>query len=292
MSFFAAARPAGGTDAVCLDLADLTISLGGLESALARRLLERYAPYARSSAADGRALHVRVGLEDREYFIEPPAVPEVNPVLLACDGTRVRYLGYELAGWFDASGGEGQILLTRGRYEPDIRAFENYIRAAVAWQAASRGGALVHAASAVYKDKGFLFYGPSGAGKSTLSACNTRAAVVSDDLSLLLPRGDGGLDLVGSPFRGTYTGGAPVVGRYPLVRGYRIVKDVTADVRTVPRVRVFAELIANLPFVADAFPSRPDLFERFERTFAALPLAHLHFRKDDSYWDAIEAAGF
>jgi hypothetical protein len=28
-----------------------------------------------------------------------------------------------------------------------------------------------------------------------------------------------------------------------------------------------------------------------ERTFRDVPLAHLHFRKDDGYWDAIDRAG-
>jgi hypothetical protein len=172
-----------------------------------------------------------------------------------------------------------------------VRAIENYVRSAVAWQAAERGGALVHSASAVLNGKGYLFYGPSGAGKSTLSACNTRASVLSDDLSLVLPRPGGGLDVAGSPFRGTYTGGPPVRGRFPLVAGFRIVQAPQAEVREVPRVRVLTSLIANLPFVDDAFTVRPDLFERFERTFGALTLRHLHFRKDDSYWDAIAAAG-
>ncbi len=243
---------------------------------------------------------MRLGTEDRDYFIDPPEIPEDNPVLLAPDGARVRYLGYRLAGWFETRGGRGEALLARGEYEPDLRAIENYMRVATAWMAAWRGGALVHAASAVLNDRGYLFFGPSGAGKSTLSAANTRARVVSDDLSLVLPRscggliapgGRGGLDLVGSPFRGTYTGGPPVIGRFPLVHGFRIVKDTRAEVRAVPRVRAFAELVANLPFLVDSFPSRPELFARFEETFAPLPLSHLHFRKDDSYWDAIERAG-
>jgi hypothetical protein len=49
--------------------------------------------------------------------------------------------------------------------------------------------------------------------------------------------------------------------------------------------------VGNLPFVAEAFAERPDLFASVQQTFATLPLAHLHFRKDDSYWDAIAAAG-
>ena len=116
--------------------------------------------------------------------------------------------------------------------------------------------------------------------------------MISDDLSLVLPRDGGGLDVVGSPFRGTYEGGPPVLGRFPLAAGFRLVQAPAAEVRPVARVRGLAELVGNLPFVAEAFGARPDLFERTERSFAGIPLAHLHFRKDDSYWDAISAAGF
>jgi hypothetical protein len=212
-------------------------------------------------------------------------------VLIACDGDRVRYLGYRIAGWFDCAAGSGQLLLARGAYEPAERAAENYIRAAVAWQAASRGGALVHAASAVWREKGFLFYGESGAGKSTLSAANRRGRVVSDDLTLVLPGRDGRPEIVGSPFRGTYEEGEQVVGQFPLAAGFRIIQDRTAAVRQVARVRAMAELVGNLPFVAEAFGRRPDLFDRLSRTFEGVPLAHLHFCKDESYWDVIEREG-
>ena len=161
----------------------------------------------------------------------------------------------------------------------------------MAWCAAERGGALVHGASAVRDGRGYLFYGESGAGKSTLSAVNTRARIVSDDLSLVLPRPGGGLDLIGSPFRGTYEDGEPVVGRFPLAAGFRIVKADRAEVRPAERLIAFGQLVGNLTFVAEAFGARPDLFASVEAAFAAVPLFHLHFRKDDSYWDAIAAAG-
>lgn len=291
MSFFAAPRREAGTRSVRIDLAGLGLIIEGLDGTLETILSERYVPYTapEASAPAPDDLRVSLRLEETDYFIDPPPTPEDNPVLLACDGARVRYLGYRLAGWFDTRGGRGEMVLAQGNYEPPVRAIENYIRSAVAWQAAERGGALVHSASAVLNGKGYLFYGPSGAGKSTLSACNTRASVLSDDLSLVLPRPGGGLDVAGSPFRGTYTGGPPVLGRFPLVAGFRIVKATEARVAPVPRVRSFTELVANLPFVVDALDRRPELFARFEATFRDLPLAHLHFRKDDSYWDAILA---
>ncbi len=50
--------------------------------------------------------------------------------------------------------------------------------------------------------------------------------------------------------------------------------------------------MTSLALVAEAFDSRPDLFEQTLRVFSSLPLAHLQFSKDDSYWDAIESAGY
>jgi len=275
-----------------MSLAELRIEIEGLDAALATSLRDRYGVYADEGAerAD-TALRVRFAREACDYFIEPPTSPEFNPVWLACDGSLIRYLGYQIAGWFDTRARRGEILLSRGDHEPELRALENYLRCAVAWSAAERGGALVHAASLVRDGTGYLFYGESGAGKSTLSAVDTRARVVSDDLSLLLPAAGGGLDLVGSPFRGTYEQGAPVVGRFPLKAGFRIVKAPRAEVRPVPRPLAFGQLVGNLTFVAEAFGERPDLFASVETAFAPVPLFHLHFTKDDSYWDAISAAG-
>jgi hypothetical protein len=291
MDFFAEPRPAGGERSVALCLGPLELEIGGLEPALAETLLKRYAPYSTAAASSGSALRVRVGVEPTDYFIDPPEQMEFVPVRIACDGARVRYLSYRVAGWFDTVGGEGQLLLAGGDFEPPERAMENYIRAAVAWQAACRGGGLVHAASAVWKDRGYLFYGESGAGKSTLAACNQRARIVSDDLSLVL-RGEDGPVLTGSPFRGTYQGGPPVVGAFPVRAGFRLVQAPEAAVLEIDRPRALSELVGNLPFVAEAFSVRPDLFDSVEQTFFGLPLAHLHFRKDDSFWDAIEAAGY
>ena len=48
---------------------------------------------------------------------------------------------------------------------------------------------------------------------------------------------------------------------------------------------------SNLPFVAEGFARRPDLFGKIQRSFESIPLMHLHFIKDDTYWDAIREAG-
>jgi len=289
-AFFALERAPLGDRVVGVDLGGLAFSLEGLDDDLAGALRDRFGIWAAERVPG--ALRVKVGREERVCFLEPAAEPEFTAVFLACDGDRVRYLSYRVAGWFDAGpGGEGRLLLSRGGSEPALRSFENYVRAAVAWQAASLGGALVHAASAVRDGKGYLFYGESGAGKSTFAEVNRRGTILSDDLSVVLPGEGGRPELLGSPFRGTYEEGAPVRGRFPLAAAFRLVKGECAEVVSVPRVLAFGQLVGNLAFLAEAFDARPDLFASVERAFAKVPLRQLRFRKDDSYWDAIEEAG-
>lgn len=291
-AYFATPRKEAGDLSFGLSLDALRVVLSGLPADLERDLRNRFRPYADDGTGpEEAALRLRVATDDRDYYIAPPAEAEFNPVWIAAEATAVRYLGYRIAARFDTKTGEGETLLSRGDYEPAERAIENLLRCAVAWCAAERGGALVHGASAVRNGRAYLFFGESGAGKSTLSASTSRATVVSDDLSLVLPRPGGGLDLVGSPFRGTYEGGDPVVGRYPLAAAFRIVKAPAAAVSAAPRAVVFGQLVGNLTFVAEAFGERPDLFASVEAAFERVPLAWLDFTKDDTYWDAIEAAG-
>jgi len=273
-----------------VDLGCVSVSFEGLDRAVAEILRSRYGPFASEEAHD--SLRVSVCQEEREYFLEPADRPEFTAVFLACDGDSVRYLSYQAAGWFKTGpGGDGLLLVSRGAYEPIVRTFENFTRAAVAWQAATRGGALVHGASAVRNGRGYLFYGESGAGKSTLAQVNRRGTILSDDLSLVFPREGGGAELVGSPFRGTYEEGPPVRGRFPLAAAFRLVKSDRSEVVAAPRVLAFAQLVGNLAFLAEGFERRPDLFEGVEKTFSGVPLAQLRFRKDDTFWDAIREAG-
>lgn len=289
-AFFAEERPTLGDSALSLVFGPLSILLEGLDAEHRAILAARYGPFVAEPPAD--PLRVRVARDEREYFLEPADGPEFTAVFLACDGKAVRYLSYRVAGRFDAGpGGRGDLLLARGAYEPPLRAFENYIRAATAWQAATRGGALVHGAGLVRNGRGYLFFGESGAGKSTLAASTRRATVVSDDLSLCLPRAVGGLDLVGSPFRGTHEEGEPVVGRFPLAAAFRLEQAPEARVVEAPRVLLFGQLVGNLTFVAEGFGARPDLFARVERAFEGVPLRRLRFTTDDSFWDAIDGAG-
>jgi len=306
--FFAAASgwQSLGARSAAIDLPGMSIGFEGMDEAWHARFLESYAPYSRDAATGPAAPMVtfRASRGGPEQYIAPPpaGVEAINPVWVeveddpaAAGHCHVRCCTYGLAAAFSSAGGAGSAVFSRGSFDPRERAVENLLRVATAWLAIMRGGLLMHSASIIKDGRAYLFFGQSGSGKSTLAALSRRGQVASDDLSLLLPGDGGDIEIVGAPFRGTYTGGAAVSGRYPVRAAFRLKKAVPPERSAVEPIKpgmAMAEAIANLPFVVDQLHIRPDLFGRAERVLTSFPIRLLRFgRLDDSYWEAIAAAG-
>jgi hypothetical protein len=267
----------------------IAIELVGLPNPLADHMEHRYAAYLSAGRGAGRPLRIEVLEADVDYFLEPgfASRPEQYRVMTALDGEIFRTISYRLASWIDLERRTGQIALGSGTLDPAPRAVENFLRSAVAWLAQTNGGLFLHGASIVRGGRCFLFYGPTEAGKSTLAAMSTEGRVISDDLTLLLEQG-GGLFAIGSPFRGTYTGGTPVVGRFPVAGFYRLRKDDATAVRPDDG-GCFADILGNLPYVVDQLQHRPHLIDVIRSRVMGLPFRYLHFRKDAEFWPAIDA---
>jgi len=282
-------NPAGERSAR-IDISGIAVELVGLPGDLADSLQGRYAPYIGPSTGFGSPLKIQVRAAAIDYFLPPGFARqrEVYRVLTAFDGQVFRFTSYRLAAWFDVARRTGVLALAEGDLDPAPRAIENFLRSAVAWLAIDSDGFFLHGASIVRKGAAYLFFGPSGAGKSTLAAMSTSGQVISDDLTLVLRRPEG-LLAAGGPFRGTYTGGAPVVGLFPVAGLYRLRKDVRTFVRPGDSAS-FADFLGNLPWVVDQFPRHPDLMERVSSLVAGAPFPYLHFRKDEDFWPAIEGS--
>ena len=305
-SFFAGLwKPLGYRSAV-LALPGLSVRLDGMDEAWHGAFLQRYGAYARDTTTDRGAFTLTLSASrgGNAYHVEPPAsgvaeytalFVEAEPEPTAAGHYRVRACTYDLAASFSTLGGRGHVIFSKERFDPIDRAVENILRVAIAWLAVSQGGLLMHSASIVKDGRGYLFFGQSGAGKSTLSERSTRGQVVSDDLTLILPDPGGRPEVVGTPFRGTYAGGKPVRGRFPLAAALRLRKaaaDEPAAVSELAERRALPDAVANLPFVVDQLGTDPELFERVERVLRSFPIKELRFRKeDDSYWDEIERSG-
>jgi hypothetical protein len=278
-------QPAG-PERLAVDLQGLTVRLDGLPADLAAAMRVAYGPYLGSGEAP--LLRIEVLRDEREYFIEPRFHKEweVYKVLTEHDGRIFRLMSYRFAAWYDVALGRGQLLLSRGELDPAPRAMENFLRSAFAWLAMHRGGFLLHGASIVRDGRAHVFYGPSGAGKSTLSAMSRQGRVISDDLTPML-RTEAGLEVLGSPFRGTYRVGEPVVGRFPVAAFYRLRKDTGTFVRP-GNAACFADLLGNLPWVVDQMPRHPELADRAHAAVQGVPFFYLHFEKDADFWPAID----
>lgn len=273
-----------------LDLEGLTVDLVGLPAGVAGEARRRYAPFAVDVGRSAPDVRVEVRDAVREHFIPPAVRPEGRRYRMETrpETTGLRIVAHGFAGWFRVDRASGCLALCRGEFDPPARALENYVRACIAWIALERGGFLIHSASIVRNGRAFLFFGASGAGKSTLSALSDEGQVVSDDLTLVLPDTEGRLEVHGSPFRGTYAGGQPVAGRFPLHSAYRLRQDDRNFVAAMPPAAAMAALTANLTFVVDQLSALPDLAGRLAPRLLAVPAFELHFRKAPGFWRAIE----
>ena len=285
------ALPPLGDRSFAIDFSGLSLRFDGLDAPLEAAALRRFTVYARDPAAAPSPLRVDVHRDDLPYYVEPErSRPEgYYRLRIVHGGGLIRLVTYSMAAWIDLSVSRAGLALGSGDYDPRERALENFCRVAVAWMAVGRGGVLIHGASIVREGRAYIFFGKSASGKSTLAAMNTEGQVISDDLTLVLP-GAGGLQVAGSPFRGTYGGGEPVLGLFPLAGIFRLVQDTRTFVEEEKPVRAFAEFVANLPFVNDALDRYPDLLGRIEQVVRSSPVLFLHFQKKPDFWAAVDAA--
>lgn len=290
------AKPAGAGVRL-ISLSGLSIRLEGLGEPDQRFVDQRFRRYV--VAANGARADLTLG------FRRDPAAPYLEPRLTdatltgyqlhhAVLGDVLYYSSVTVCARLDLEAATGIVLRreltgTAMREDPVHMAVENLLRACLAWTVLRRGGFMLHAASVVRDGGCILFFGTSNAGKSTIASLGG-GQVISDDLTLLLPEGDGFV-AIGTPFRGTYAACEDLTGRYPVVGVYRLVKDDRAFVEKRAAAVAFSDFVANLTFVVGELGHQPRAWEAIEAAFAKLNVRYLHFRKDSSFWEAIAAEG-
>jgi hypothetical protein len=283
---FRTLAPLGESVPLAVDIGGLAFHLEGADEARRAILTERYAPFL-STPSDGA---FRVALLDaaREHFVRPDEAPtgSTHPLSLAWEGSILLVRSFGFAGWISIEQGHGGLALARAEYEQSAWCVENYLRVATAWRALREGGVLLHAASLVLDGKGFLFMGASGSGKSTLAATSRLGEVLSDDLSLVRCH-EGRFAVAGTPFRGTYAGGRPIRGEFPIAGMFRILKSAGNRCEPVPAGSAVPILLASAPFVVDQISRDGRILENLHRLNVVHPLAYLHFDLSGDFWSAV-----
>jgi hypothetical protein len=159
-----------------------------------------------------------------------------------------------------------------------------FIRVAVALNAFSQSAMLFHAACVVHNEKGYLLFGLSGSGKTTASKFSAPDPVLNDDL-LILKRHDDQWLVYSTPF-GKRRGTKLVA---PLQAALRLIQDKEDFLAPFSKGRALSELVANTPIVSVDRILLPELMVRWSNFIAQVPVRALHFRKDSTFWEVIDA---
>jgi hypothetical protein len=197
---------------------------------------------------------------------------------------------YFFASAFDREGREARLLLCEAQDLDVEQAIENHLRFLVATRALAAGGFVLHSAGIAQEGRAFLFFGPSGAGKST-TAANAPAGseLLGDDLVLVERSSDGTWRACGVPFRGTFSRGANAGSCAPLALACRLFQSDEEKLETVPRSIQVAEVLGEMPFLADDAQLRDHAAERAEQFVREVPVRRLHLRRGASYWRVVAA---
>lgn len=189
-----------------------------------------------------------------------------------------------------APGFEGQVSAATGaallRAHPEAQPADvgYFLRVVLAVQAFARGGILFHTAAIVHRGQGYALFGVSGSGKTTAAHFSAPDAVLNDDLVLLWPA-TAGWQVYATPF-GKRRGDVRVA---PLRALLRLIK--APDVALVPLSagRALGELVANTPVLSADPLWLPEVLARWEVLLSVVPVYALHFRRDATFWEVIDA---
>ncbi len=194
----------------------------------------------------------------------------------------------------------------RGQADPDRRrgfliqshqvySFDTFVRILLSLDLVRTGGLVLHAASIVRNDRGYLFVGRSGAGKSTVARGSRPASVLSDEISLVRPSADG-YRVYGTPFWGELAGSGENIAA-PLAQICLLEKSPQNRLEPLGRTSALRELLRCVLFFARDAENARAIFQAVERLVATVPVARLHFRPTEEFWsllvprEAKEASG-
>lgn len=151
---------------------------------------------------------------------------------------------------------------------------------------ASRGGFLLHSASAIRNGKAYLFAGPSGVGKTTIaSLAPIDATLLTDEVSYVRKCAEG-FAAFGTPFAGELAKfgenvSAPIAGLYLLEQGSA---NRSEPIRASDSVRA---VLANILFFAEDHELVRSVFRCACQFVNCVPVYRLTFLPDFRVWEHV-----
>ena len=266
-----------------LAIADTAISLTCDPVGLGWAVAERYRAFLTDRPA---TLHLRVDFtgQEREQAMLDQGMSFVDG-LLHFDAP-----GY--VGTIDEQAGVGHLSLSSRQPVEEV---DYFLRVAAALLLYRAGGFMFHAAGIVRDGRACLYFGYSGSGKTTVSRLSQALGdrVLNDDLLFLVPPKPGqagGWTVYSTPFWNP-TQVQPVgLDSAPLAGLFRLVQAKQVFTAAMQPGQAVAELVTSVP-VLGLDPGRTlSVLARCRRLSRDVPVHHLHFLPDASFWPVVLAA--
>jgi len=151
---------------------------------------------------------------------------------------------------------------------------------------AKEGGFLMHAASAIRKDRAYLFAGVSGAGKTTISRlAPPDATLLTDEVSYVRRRGPV-YQACGTPFAGELGKSGENLSA-PLAAAFLLAKGPENRVDDIPATEAVRAVLRNVLFFAEDPELVKLVFQSACEFVARVPLRRLTFTPDQRVWEMI-----
>jgi hypothetical protein len=269
--------PVGERAALTVDIGGLPIRLHCADRGYLDELERRFSGFTHDSS-DSQETLLDVTLD----LVVPGDVDPDDDVRVRKHGRHWTIERSDCSATFDLAARSGHIRQPGSPYATD-----SVLRILHTLLLAERGGALMHAASALRNGRAHVFFGPSGAGKSTIvGLAPDDATLLSDEVSYLKRDREAYL-ACGTPFTGELERvganvSAPLAGLYRLVQGagHRLEPMAPADGARALLESVLCFAIDPV-VVTHVFETACDLVTR-------VPVQTLVFERDASVWDLIE----
>ncbi|MBP7962812.1 MAG: hypothetical protein KBG20_10985 [Caldilineaceae bacterium] len=262
-----------------LSVADYAITLDFDHAGLAKAVAERYAAFATDRPA-GLRLRVDLVGQERDHAMLDQGMAFVNG--------RLRFDAPGYVGFIDEEAGTGQLAISSRQPVEEV---DYFLRVAAALLLFREGGFMFHAAGIVRDGRAWLYFGYSGSGKTTVSRLSHALGdtILNDDLLFLLPR-NGGWTVHSSPFWNPTQVKPNGLDSAPLAGLFRLVQAKTVFTVPMQPGQAVAELVASVP-VLGLDPGRTlAILARCQRLSREVPVHHLHFLPDASFWPVVLAA--